>query len=58
MCTLIGYKLLGTNQEIELGVVGDSSLKRSTHCAMVVKKANFILEIIRKGTKNRSANII
>uniref|UniRef100_K7F0Y4 Reverse transcriptase domain-containing protein n=1 Tax=Pelodiscus sinensis TaxID=13735 RepID=K7F0Y4_PELSI len=46
--SMMGANLATTNQERDLGVIVDSSLKTSTQCAAAVKKANRMLGIIRK----------
>ncbi|CAM4368574.1 unnamed protein product [Caretta caretta] len=43
---MMGANLATTNQEKDLGVIMDSSLKTSTQCAAAVKKANGMLGII------------
>ena len=55
---LTGSELSVTDQERDLGVLVDSSMKVSTQCAAAVKKANSMLGIIRKGIENKTANII
>ena len=55
---LMGSELAVTDQERDLEVVVDSSMKMSTQCAAAVKKANSMLGIIRKGIKNKTASII
>ena len=55
---LMGSELSATNQERDLGVLVDSSMKMSTQCAAAVKKANSMLGIIRKGIENKSASVI
>ncbi|CAM5119150.1 unnamed protein product [Natator depressus] len=45
---MMGANLATTNQEKDLGVIMDSSLKTSTQCAAAVKKANGMLGIIKK----------
>ena len=47
-----------TDQERDLGVLVDSSMKVSTHCVMAVKKANSMLGIIKKWIENKTANIM
>ena len=49
---LMGSELVVTEQERDLGVVVDSSMKMSTQCAATVKKESSILGIIRKGIEN------
>uniref|UniRef100_K7F0M2 Reverse transcriptase domain-containing protein n=1 Tax=Pelodiscus sinensis TaxID=13735 RepID=K7F0M2_PELSI len=56
--SMMGANLATTNQERDLGVIVDSSLKTSTQCAVVVKKANRMLGIIRKGIENKTQNIL
>ncbi|CAM5124383.1 unnamed protein product, partial [Natator depressus] len=46
------------NQEKDLGVIVDSSLKTSTQCAAAVKKANRMVGIIKKGIENKTENIL
>ena len=55
---LMGSELAVTEQERDLGVVADSSMKMSIHCAATVKKANSMLGIIRKAIQNKMASII
>ncbi|CAM5165838.1 unnamed protein product [Natator depressus] len=55
---MMGSKLAVTTQERDLGVIVDSSLKTSTQSAAAVKKANGMLEIIKKGIENRTENIM
>ncbi|CAM5140560.1 unnamed protein product [Eretmochelys imbricata] len=55
---MMGANLAATNQEKDLGVIMDSSLKTSTHCAATVKKANGMLGIIKKGSENKTDNIL
>uniref|UniRef100_K7EZH3 Reverse transcriptase domain-containing protein n=1 Tax=Pelodiscus sinensis TaxID=13735 RepID=K7EZH3_PELSI len=50
--SMMGANLATTNQERDLGVIVDSSLKTSTQSAAAVKKANRMLGIIRKGIEN------
>ncbi|CAM5138679.1 unnamed protein product [Natator depressus] len=50
--------LATTNQEKDLGVIVDSSLKTSTQCAATVKKGNGMLGIIKKGIENKTGNIL
>uniref|UniRef100_A0A8C3HZR7 Reverse transcriptase domain-containing protein n=1 Tax=Chrysemys picta bellii TaxID=8478 RepID=A0A8C3HZR7_CHRPI len=50
---MMGANLTTTNQEKDLGVIVDSSLKTSTQCAEAVKKANRMLGIIKKGIENK-----
>ncbi|CAM4589232.1 unnamed protein product [Lepidochelys kempii] len=54
---MMGANLSTTNQEKDLGVIVDSSLKTSTQCAAAVKKANRMLGIIKKGIENKTENI-
>ncbi|CAM4594941.1 unnamed protein product [Lepidochelys kempii] len=54
---MMGSKLAVTTQERDLGVIVDSSLKTSTQCAAAVKKANRLLDIIKKGIDNKTENI-
>ncbi|CAM4653692.1 unnamed protein product [Lepidochelys kempii] len=53
----MGSNLATTNQERDLGVIVDSSLNTSMQCA-VVKKANRMLGIIKKGIENKMENIL
>ncbi|CAM5150171.1 unnamed protein product [Eretmochelys imbricata] len=55
---MMGANLATTNQEKDLGVIVDSSLKTSTQCAAAVKKANGMLRIIKKGIENKVENIL
>ncbi|CAM4625917.1 unnamed protein product [Caretta caretta] len=55
---MMGANLTTTNQEKDLGVIVDSSLKTSTQCAAAVKKANGTLGIIKKGIENKTENIL
>ena len=55
---LMGSGLSMTDQERDLGVLVDSSMKGPTQCVAAVKKANSILEIIKKGIENKTANIL
>ncbi|CAM4587787.1 unnamed protein product [Lepidochelys kempii] len=55
---MMGANLATTNQEKDLGVIVDSSLKMSMQCAAAVKKANGLLGIIKKGVKNKTENIL
>uniref|UniRef100_A0A8C3I5X8 Reverse transcriptase domain-containing protein n=1 Tax=Chrysemys picta bellii TaxID=8478 RepID=A0A8C3I5X8_CHRPI len=55
---MMGANLATTNQEKDLGVIVDSSLKTSTQCAAVVKKANKMLGIIKKGIENKTESIL
>ncbi|CAM4645910.1 unnamed protein product [Lepidochelys kempii] len=55
---MMGANLATTNQEKDLGVIVDSSLKTSTQCAVAVKKANRMLGIIKKGIENKLENIL
>ncbi|XP_061469779.1 structural maintenance of chromosomes protein 1A-like isoform X2 [Rhineura floridana] len=48
----MGSELAVTDQERDLGVVVDSTMKMSTQCAAAVKKANSMLAIIRKGSSS------
>ncbi|CAM5105037.1 unnamed protein product [Natator depressus] len=54
----MGANLATTNQEKDLGVIVESSLKTSTQCAAAVKKANGMLGIIKKGIENKTENIL
>uniref|UniRef100_K7EYK2 Reverse transcriptase domain-containing protein n=2 Tax=Pelodiscus sinensis TaxID=13735 RepID=K7EYK2_PELSI len=56
--SMMGANLATTNQERDLGVIVDSSLKTSTQSAAAVKKANRMLGIIRKGIENKTQNIL
>uniref|UniRef100_K7EXW6 Reverse transcriptase domain-containing protein n=1 Tax=Pelodiscus sinensis TaxID=13735 RepID=K7EXW6_PELSI len=56
--SMMGANLATTNQERDLGVIVDSSLKTSTQSAATVKKANRMLGIIRKGIENKTQNIL
>ena len=56
--TLMGSELAETDQERDLGVVVDNSMKMSRQCVTAIKKANAMLGIIRKGIENKSASII
>ena len=55
---LMGSELAETDQERDLGVMIDNSLKTSAQCATAIKKANAMLGVIRKGIENKSAGII
>ncbi|CAM5143004.1 unnamed protein product [Natator depressus] len=55
---MMGANLATTNQERELGVIVDSSLKMSTQCTAAVKKVNRMLGIIEKGIENTMENIL
>ncbi|CAM5109632.1 unnamed protein product [Eretmochelys imbricata] len=55
---MMGANLPMTNQERDLGVIVDSSLKTSTQCAAAVKKANMMLGIIKKVIENKMENIL
>ncbi|CAM4694163.1 unnamed protein product [Caretta caretta] len=55
---VMGANLATTNQEKDLGVIMDSSLKTSMQCAEAVKKANRMLGIIKKGIENKTENIL
>ncbi|CAM5102996.1 unnamed protein product [Eretmochelys imbricata] len=55
---MMGANLATTNQEKDLGVIMNSSLKMSTQCAAAVKKANAMLGIIKKGIENKTENIL
>ncbi|KAG6933171.1 hypothetical protein G0U57_019969 [Chelydra serpentina] len=55
---MMGANLATTNQEKDLGVIVDSSLKTSMQCAAAVKKANRMLGIIKKGIENKMDNIL
>ncbi|CAM5114425.1 unnamed protein product [Natator depressus] len=50
--------LATANQEKDLGVIVDSSLKTSMQCAAAVKKANGMLGISKKGIENKMENIL
>uniref|UniRef100_A0A8C3P8K5 Gypsy retrotransposon integrase-like protein 1 n=1 Tax=Chrysemys picta bellii TaxID=8478 RepID=A0A8C3P8K5_CHRPI len=50
---MMGANLATTNQERDLGVIVDSSLKTFTQCAVAVRKANRMLGIIKKGIEIR-----
>lgn len=52
---LMGSEL--TETEGDFGVVVKSSMKILTQCVTMVKKANSLLEIIRKEAENKTANI-
>ena len=54
----MGSELSVTDQERDLGLLVDSSMKVSIQCAAAVKKASSMLGIIKKGTENKTANII
>ena len=59
----VSYQLMGSelsvmDQERDLGVLVDSSMKESTQCTVAVKKANFMLGLIKKGVENKTASII
>uniref|UniRef100_K7F105 Reverse transcriptase domain-containing protein n=1 Tax=Pelodiscus sinensis TaxID=13735 RepID=K7F105_PELSI len=56
--SMMGANLAMTNQERDLGVIVDSSLKTSTQRAAAVKKANRMLGIIRKGIENKTQKIL
>uniref|UniRef100_K7GG65 Reverse transcriptase domain-containing protein n=1 Tax=Pelodiscus sinensis TaxID=13735 RepID=K7GG65_PELSI len=56
--SMMGANLAMTNQERDLGVIVDSSLKTSTQCAAAVKKANRMLGNIKKGIENKTQNIL
>ncbi|CAM5132666.1 unnamed protein product [Eretmochelys imbricata] len=56
--TMMGANLVTTNQERDLRVIMDSSLKMSMQCAAAVKKANRMLRIIKKGIENKLENIL
>ncbi|CAM4413494.1 unnamed protein product, partial [Caretta caretta] len=55
---MTGANLATTNQERDLGVIVDSSLKTSMQYAVAVKKANRMLGIIKKGIENKTVNIL
>ncbi|CAM5122732.1 unnamed protein product [Eretmochelys imbricata] len=55
---MMGTNLATTNQERDLGVIMDSSLKMSMQGAAAVKKANGMLGIIKKGIENKMENIL
>ncbi|CAM5097662.1 unnamed protein product [Natator depressus] len=55
---MMGANVATTNQEKDLGVIVESSLKTSTQCAAAVKKANGMLGIIKKGIENKTENIL
>ncbi|CAM5108054.1 unnamed protein product, partial [Natator depressus] len=55
---MMGANLATTNQEKDLGVIVDSSLKMSMHCAAAVKKAIRMLGIIKKGIENKTETIL
>ena len=44
--------------ERDLGVLVDSRMTMSQHCALVAKKANGILECIRKGLVSRLTEVL
>ncbi|CAM4564408.1 unnamed protein product [Caretta caretta] len=50
---MMGANLPMTNQERDLGVIVESSLKTSTQCAAAVKKANRMLNIILADLKHK-----
>ena len=54
----MGSELPVMDQERDLGVLVDSSVKVSPQCAAAVKKANSMLGMIKKGIENKTANII
>ena len=54
----MGSELSVMDQERDLGVLVDSSMKVSTQCVAAVKKANSMLGIITKEFENKTANII
>lgn len=54
----LGSGLTETAQKRDLGVLADSSIKMSIQCAVAVKKANSILEIIKWCVENKTASII
>ena len=47
-----------SDQKRDLGVLVDSSINVSTQCAAAMKKANSMLGIIKKGTENKTANLL
>ncbi|CAM5148917.1 unnamed protein product [Eretmochelys imbricata] len=55
---MMGPNLATTNQEKDLGVIVDSSLKTSTQRTAAVQKANGMLGIIKKGIENKMENIL
>ncbi|CAM5145823.1 unnamed protein product [Natator depressus] len=55
---MMGANLATTNQEKDLGVIMDSSLKTSMQCAAAVKKANGMLGIIKKWIENKMDNTL
>ncbi|CAM5145241.1 unnamed protein product [Eretmochelys imbricata] len=50
--------LATSNQEKDLGVIVDSSLKTSMQCAAADKKAKGMLGIIKKGIENKTENLL
>ncbi|XP_030051022.1 uncharacterized protein LOC115464802, partial [Microcaecilia unicolor] len=55
---LQGSTLGVTDQERDLGVVVDDTLKPSAQCAAAARKANRMLGVIRKGMESRCADVI
>lgn len=47
-----------TDQEEDLGVVVDCSMKLWTQCVTAMKKVNFLLGIIRNDSENNTATLI
>lgn len=53
----MGHEMTGTDPERDLLVQVDNSINMSTQCAAAMIKADFLIRIIKSGTKNRRANI-
>lgn len=56
--TLLGFKLIVTTNEKDLGIIIDSSMKISTECAAVLMEPNEVLRCIRKIIENYNPHYI
>ena len=54
----MGSELSVRDQERDLGVLVDSSVKVSTQCVVAMKKGNSMLGIIKMGIENKTANTV